>query len=314
MYFNIEKNDLTIVADNPNYQPNVIRFTKETRKKIENNVQKVQVSMKDDIQDFPSIEEEFDYEQGVGETTTANLFFISTSKVGEIDKPRPINLTSKMINNMFRKHDEAMKRLDDRRNLVTEQEEMEKVFDAIDSIEKEDVQPQKEQVEDNHVNEVREEVVVENKIDNATSTEDDFINLIKAETQIEKEFAIAKERLEKTSQDLERAKEIKENEIVKNYELENAIREEKEKQQVTLRKQAEVIKLRISSLKTAKAEVEMDTEQKNNELESTNADIYEIRKNNNNLLEIYNAIINNSSSREQTDFNDEEVENFRRVA
>ena len=314
MYFNIEKNDLTIVADNPNYQPNVIRFTKETRKKIENNVQKVQVSMKDDIQDFPSIEEEFDYEQGIGETTTANLFFISTSKVGEIDKPRPINLTSKMINNMFRKHDEAMKRLDDRRNLVTEQEEMEKVFDAIDSIEKEDVQPQKEQVEDNHVNEVREEVVVENKIDNATSTEDDFINLIKAETQIEKEFAIAKERLEKTSQDLERAKEIKENEIVKNYELENAIREEKEKQQVTLRKQAEVIKLRISSLKTAKAEVEMDTEQKNNELESTNADIYEIRKNNNNLLEIYNAIINNSSSREQTDFNDEEVENFRRVA
>lgn len=314
MYFNIEKNDLTIVADNPNYQPNVIRFTKETRKKIENNVQKVQVSMKDDIQDFPSIEEEFDYEQEVGETTTANLFFISTSKVGEIDKPRPINLTRKMINNMFRKHDDAMKRLDDRRNLVTEQEEMEKVFDAIDSIEKEDVQPQKEQVEDNHVNEVREEVVIENKIDNATSNEDDFINLIKAETQIEKEFAIAKERLEKTSQDLERAKEIKENEIVKNYELENAIREEKEKQQVTLKKQAEVIKFRISSLKTAKAEVEMDTEQKNNELESTNADINEIRKNNNNLLEIYNAIINNSSSREQTDFNDEEVENFRRVA
>lgn len=314
MYFNIEKNDLTIVADNPNYQPNVIRFTKETRKKIENNVQKVQVSMKDDIQDFPSIEEEFDYEQVIGETTTANLFFISASKVGEIDKPMPINLTRKMINNMFRKHDDAMKRLDDRRNLVTEQEEMEKVFDAIDSIEKEDVQPQKEQVEDNHVNEVREEVVIENKIDNATSNEDDFINLIKAETQIEKEFAIAKERLEKTSQDLERAKEIKENEIVKNYELENAIREEKEKQQVTLKKQAEVIKFRISSLKTAKAEVEMDTEQKNNELESTNADINEIRKNNNNLLEIYNAIINNSSSREQTDFNDEEVENFRRVA
>lgn len=313
MSLNIEKRNLDVVQEDINYQPNEIRLKPSSRKNISINVISIPMSISDienTKKEASEIQEKNEIERiTIAEIKTADLFLFNQD-VAMIDNGyKPINLSAKMFENVLKKHDLCMKKFNEMTNInddiiandySTETESndnldespefkednydgLENVFVAIDSVINED----SIEAENNSQDEI-------NDLNDATM---EFINLINNEVQTEKDLSGSQEKLDKVTKELEEANEIEKQEIVKKYEFEESIKVETERQKRILKEQSEKVNLRIAEMKKEKADIDMQTEEKTSELENTNINIESIRKENVDLAEIYNAIINSNENK-----------------
>ena len=345
---NIEKNNLEEVEDDAYYQPNLIKLQPRSREGLYKNLAKVSVNIRDNVAlNSLTPTKEKEKEIIVGETTNSLLHFNIGDQIISGEE-KPINLVDKMTNTGFKKHDtylEQEKELKGITSSVKETEEPDIEYDEkpINSIELEEEKEDTmelpftiiEKEEDLVIPEVEtEEKIdlssfvnssayenevniespsspseVEDNLDSLSQTVTRFVDLVNVETQAANELSDAKERLVDANTELNTLKDQENEEIVKKYQLEKAVIEETNRQKEILKRQTEVVNTRIFELNKEKANTDIEQEQVQSQIQNTNSNIEGIRQENDNLLNIINAIRN---SYNDTDMDEEK--SFGRVA
>ncbi len=341
MYSNIEKNDLSVVQEDSYYQPNVIRLKPTSKQNILSNIANIQVSTKNRIEDeldsdkentsVETVETKEELEKVlISETKTADLFFYSQDGEMIDGGAKPINLSPKMFDAVEKKHnlymetyDKLTRKIDAIDNTTT----VENISDGIETEEmiKEDIVNDKldnafaeieKVINDSEISQseiatpIISETTTEEVEDELNAATIEFVNLINNEVQTEKELAVSQEQLAKVTRELEEATKAEEKEIVRKYELEEAIKAETTRQKEIIKKHTEDVNSRIKELRTTKAEVDMQTEAKTSELENTNMNITSIKNTNDDLARIYNAIINSY----ENSYENSDEETFKKIA
>ncbi len=327
MYLNIEKTDLDVVQEYSYHQPNIIRLKPSSKANILKNRLNLVVSTKNIAPIDNAVENNNDDNKVerivLSETKNADMFLfdkdLNMTEVGY----KPINLSEKMFKNVAKKHDDYMEKFSKLFN--KDENESEKVTeDSLRNVESETVVEETSTDKlDNALTEI-DNIINDDYIQIAdihTATHDyedmsavtqSFIDLINSEVQSEKELTVSQEQLGKLTKELETANEIEKQEIVKKYELEEAIKVETERQKEILKSQSEKITSRINELKKEKVDIDMQAEEKMSELENTNMNISTIKSTNEDLASIYNAIINSNENRYEN--SDDEIAPFRKAA
>ena len=336
---NIEKGSLSEALDDSYYQPNTIKLKPESRERYEQNLAKISVSIRNTKHEKII----------VGETLNASLHFDITNDVIAGDS-KPINLTEKMVDVVFKKHDryvEKEKEIFNGTEVNTQKtEEVDIEYDEkpINSIElaveeKEDtmelpftivekveniVMPEEEKEpeidfsssEDSsaYQDEVNNELPsstpeMEDNIYSLSQTVNKFIDLANIETRATNELSDVKEKISNSSIELNELKEQENDEIVRQYNLEKAIKIESERQKEILQRQIENTNTRIFTLNNEKANADIEYEKINTEIAETNDSIDAIKKKNEILESIVNGIIDSQSNSAT-----EEENLFRKIA
>ena len=145
-----------------------------------------------------------------------------------------------------------------------------------------------------------EEIPVEiEKTDVTETSNNEFLNLMNQRSQLEEDLKLSKEKLESLNDKLQNAKNEEQQEIVKQYELENAIAEARNRQNQILERKTLKINEDISNLMKEKTQVDIECEQVENDFDTTMINLQALRTRTDDLMNIYNAINNTSIVEEE---------------
>ena len=283
----------------------------------------------------------------VGETTNSLLHFNIIDQI-IFDEGKPINLLDKMTNIVFKKHDKYVEEEKELKGITSPVEEIEEPdieYDEkpINSIELEEEKEDTmelpftyiEKSEDLVIPEVEKEekidfssledssaydekinaelpsspLEMEDSLDDLSQTVTRFVDLVNVETQANNELSEAKEKLVNANTELNGLKEQENEEIIKKYQLERAVIEETNRQKEILKRQTEIVNTKIFELNKEKANTDIEQEQIQSQIQTTNSNIEGIKQENDNLLDIINAIRNSYNDTEM-----DEEKSFGRVA
>jgi len=272
----------------------------------------------------------------VGETTNSLLHFNISDQI-IFDEGKPINLLDKMTNIVFKKHDKYVEEEKELKGITSPVEEIEEPdieYDEkpINSIELEEEKEDTmelpftiiEKSEDLVIPEVEKEekidfssledssaydekinaelpsspLEMEDSLDDLSQTVTRFVDLVNVETQANNELSEAKEKLVNANTELNGLKEQENEEIIKKYQLERAVIEETNRQKEILKRQTEVVNTKIFELNKEKANTDIEQEQIQSQIQTTNSNIEGIKQENDNLLDIINAIRNSYNDTE----------------
>ncbi len=281
-------------------------------------------------------ENEKEKEISVGETTNSLLHFNISDQI-IFDEGKPINLLDKMTNIVFKKHDKYVEEEKELKGITSPVEEIEEPdieYDEkpINSIELEEEKEDTmelpftiiEKSEDLVIPEVEKEekidfssledssaydekinaelpsspLEMEDSLDDLSQTVTRFVDLVNVETQANNELSEAKEKLVNANTELNGLKEQENEEIIKKYQLERAVIEETNRQKEILKRQTEVVNTKIFELNKEKANTDIEQEQIQSQIQTTNSNIEGIKQENDNLLDIINAIRNSYNDTE----------------
>lgn len=140
---------------------------------------------------------------------------------------------------------------------------------------------------------------IKEKIDVTETSNNEFLNLMNQRSQLEEDLKLSKEKLESLNDKLQNAKNEEQQEIVKQYELENAIAEARNKQNQILERKTLKINEDISNLMKEKTQVDIECEQVENDFDTTMINLQALRTRTDDLMNIYNAINNTSIVEEE---------------